>query len=225
MQVLAIFGPTGGRQDRRRDRARRAAARARRGPGRGLLRRDPGLPRARGPERRRERRRARAAGAPAARLRRTRRGVQRRALRRARARGDRRPARRGTAPDRGRRHRPLPARRPGRPRPAPAGAAPRSAREVEREIDERGPEALHAELDPDARRGRASATTASGSPAGPSSSAPGSIRRPRQRASCGPTELRHPTAAGRPDDGPRRAERGASTRGSSAMVAAGAARR
>ena len=66
MTVIAIFGPTGVGKTGGRDRARRAAARARGGPGRDLLRRAPGLSRAwrssPAPRTQRERERA---GAPA----------------------------------------------------------------------------------------------------------------------------------------------------------------
>ena len=93
--VVAIFGPTGVGKTGVAIAAGRAAARARRGPGRDQLRLDPGLPGARGPDRRRRRGRARRARAPAARLRPGRRGVQRRRrYAEARPRGDRRAARR-----------------------------------------------------------------------------------------------------------------------------------
>ena len=114
--------------ERRRSRSRSpsAAARARRGAGGDLLRRDPGLPRARDAERRRDARGTRAARASAGRLRRAERGVQRRPVRGPGARGDRPAARRGAPPDRRRRNRPVPAGGAGRPRAAAASARRRA---------------------------------------------------------------------------------------------------
>ena len=119
--VIALFGPTGvGKTAVAIALAERLRA-ARRGPGRRLRRRAPGLRAASRPS----------PGAPTAAerarlehrlvvVRARRRPFSGGRVRRARPRRDRRPARGRPAADRRRRHRPLPARRARRPRPAPA---------------------------------------------------------------------------------------------------------
>ena len=140
-------GPPGVGKTRRRARARRAPARRRRGPGRGLGRRAAGL-------------RAASRPSPAPPTRPSARGSSTAwsafvavdqtfsagALRAARPRRDRRAARRRPAAARGRRHRPLPARGARRARPAPA-ARPGGARALDaRRSHAHGAAALHAEL-------------------------------------------------------------------------------
>ena len=150
-------GPRDLRPDRRSARPavaierRGPAARARRGPGGRLLRRDPGLPRARDPERRRDAAEQAAARAPAGRRgRRRRRGVQRRPLREPRPCRDRPPARRGRRPivvgGTGLYMRAALAELELRP---PVPSAVRA--EVEAEIESRGAATLHGELEPRAR--------------------------------------------------------------------------
>ena len=219
MRVLAIFGPTAVGKTGRRDRGRRAAARARRGPGGGLLRLDPGLPRARGPQRGGDGGGARAARAPAAR--------------------DRRRSTRSSRPGRfaALAHAEIDALLAEGRRPIVVGGTglylraalaelelrppvPSEVRaEVEAELAERGPEALHAELAPELASGvhpndrkriaRLTELSRLGIAAHPAGDAP--VER----------GLRVPTTARRADGRPRRAARRGSRRGSTEMVARG----
>ena len=128
--------PDRGREDGGGNRDGRPATGARRGPGGGLVRRAPGLSRARDAERGRDARGTVSARAPAGRLRRRDGGVQRGALRHPGARRDRPAPGRGTPPDRRRRGRPLPAcgaRRPGSETPGAGRGARRGGGRDRRE--------------------------------------------------------------------------------------------
>ena len=134
------------------------------------------------------------------------RAVQRGRVRAPRAPRDRRPARRRPAPDRGRRHRPVPARRARRARPAPAGPGRRSASAAAPSSTARGPQALHEELAARAPAdARSAPPTPSGSCARSSCSTPATSRR---RPATAAVDGRHPPPDGarRPGDGARGAQ-------------------
>ena len=219
--VIALFGPDRRRQDRGRDRARRAAARRGEDPvavSADALQVYAGLEILTGAA---DARRARAARAPAASASvPVDEHVQRRRVRARCAHAEiDGAARRRAAPDRRRRHRPLPARRAGRARPAPAARRRRRARAGRRELAARAaPAALHAEL---ARARRARPRGIDARPTASASSARSSCSTPARAAAAagGDSQLwtdRHPPpdAARRPGHGPRGALRRASTRAS-----------
>ena len=196
--VIALFGPTGVGQDRGRDRARRAAARARRGPGRRLRRRAAGLRGPRDPHRRAPTRpsgRGSSTGWSAS-CRSTQTFSAGAYARRAHAEIDGLLAT-GRRADRRRRHRPLPARRARRARPAAARRRPA--------IRERWtPSSPHAGRRGAARRaGRARPGGRRGDRADrPPAHRPRARAARRRRAdaaragapsSCGPSDTRHPT--------------------------------
>ena len=107
VRILALFGPTAVGKTGVAIAVAERAARPGRGPGRGQLRLDPGLPRPRDAERRGERRRAGPPRASAALVRRSGRGVQRGPLCRGGTSRDRLAARAGAPSDRRGRNRPL----------------------------------------------------------------------------------------------------------------------
>ena len=176
----------------------------RRAAGRGVGRRAAGLPGPRDAHRRAAARRARAPGPPPGLDPARRRALLGRRVRRAGTRGDRRAARAARRPDRGRRHRAVPARGAGAARPAPRGAR-------------RGARALGGRARPPRARSaarRARAPRAVGRrvrrPARPQPDrAPARARRAgRARAADGAQpalDLRHAPsdASGRPRHGPR----------------------
>ena len=155
------------------------------------------------------------------------RDLQRRRVRARRARGDRRAARPGQAPDRRRRHRPVPARRARRARPAPARRRPRSATR------------RRAQLETPRRAGAARASSPSARPRPPPRSARRTPSASPARSSCSTRArrrrpARRPRSCGRPRCAARRcwpASRWTARRSSrriearvDAMVAAGAER-